>query len=320
MPRTVDGRPLEVLLNPLSLPSRVNNNTVYELLLGKIAEKTGKPYKIPAFNRKGEKWFDFVEQELKKNGISPTEEVFDPQTHKKLEQPITVGNAYILKLHHTSESKISTRGQGSYDQNEAPARGGSETAQAKKLGSLEASALLSSGAYGVLKEGSTLRGQKNDEYWKALREGRDPEAPGHPFVWDKMHALLNGSGYLARKLPGGKERLTFWTDHDLDKTDPIEVKTGDIVDLDTLSPVKGGLFDDAITGGNKWGKISLPFPVVNPAAENVVRKMLGLTEEQFRDIMAGKAEMPAHLLLGKSVKPRKTERNKNNHPTVNGGF
>jgi len=298
MPRTTDGKPLEVLLNPLGLPSRVNNNLIYEILLGKIAAHNGKPYRIPAFNKAGEKWFDFVEKELADNELKKTEEVFDPLSHKKLENPITVGNAYVTKLHHTSESKASVRGQGAYTQDEAPARGGGEMAQAKKLGNLEVSALLSSGAYGVLREGATIRGQKNDEYWKALREGHTPTKPGSPFVWHKLHALLTGSGYLARKIPGGKERLTFYTDKDLERAKPIEVKTGDIVDLDTLAPVKGGLFDDAITGGNAWGKIPLPFPVVNPAAETIVRKVLGLTENQFRDILAGKVEMPAHLMMG----------------------
>lgn len=298
MPRTLDGKPLEVLLNPLGLPSRVNNNLVYEILLGKIAAKTGQPYKIPGFNKQGEKWYDFTEQELKKHGLSPTEELFDPMSHRKLENPVTVGHAYISKLHHTSDSKLSVRGQGSYDNAEQPARGGSEHAQAKKVGNLETAALLSSGAYNVLKESATLRGQKNDEYWKALREGREPARPGSPFVWDKFHALLNGSGYLGRKLPGGKERLTFYTDKDLDKANPIEVKTGDIVDLDSLAPIKGGLFDDAIVGGNSWGRIPLPFPVVNPATETMVRKLLGLTEKQFRDIMAGKEKMPEHLLAG----------------------
>ena len=304
MPRTVDGKPLEVLLNPLGIPSRVNNSLIYELYLGKLAAKTGQPYKVPGFNGKDEKWYEMVEKELARHGVSKTEEVFDPVEHRKLERPINVGNMYFLKLSHTAESKISTRGQGSYDVDAQPSRGGSELAQAKRTSGLETSALRSSGAYQLLKEGVTLRGEKNDAYWQALREGKTPQAPGTPFAWHKFHALLNGAGLHARSLPGGTERLTFWTEKDLDKARPIEVKTGDLVDLDTLNPVKGGLFDAALTGLNSWGYIKTPHPVINPAAESIVMKLLGLTEKQYNRIIAGEEDLPMQLLMKKNRNDR----------------
>ena len=295
MPRTVDGKPLEVLLNHLGIPSRVNSALVYELALGKIAEKTGQPYKMPAFNKPGEKWHEIVEQELRKNGMTDKEEVFDPVMGRKLENPIMVGSGYVLKLHHTSASKIAARGQGAYDVNQQPLHGGDDSAQSKRLSGLETGALLSSGAYGFLREGATLRGSKNDEYWRMLRQGHEPKEPGTPFVWDKFKALLTGSGYLARKLPGGRERLQFYTDKDLDKAHPIEVRNGELVDLGTMEPTHGGLFDPALTGGNSWGYIKLPSPLPNPAAEDAILKLLGLTEKQYRAIIAGEQELPEHL-------------------------
>jgi len=307
MPRTTDGKNLDVLLNPLGIPSRVNNSLVYELLLGKAAHKAGVPYKIPGFNMPGEKWHDFVKGELDKHGLSETEEVFDPQDNRKLENPITVGVGHILKLHHTSGSKFSTRGQGSYDVNEQPSKGGGDLAQAKRLSGLETHALLSAGAYGVLRDMSTLRGQRNDEYWRALRSGHEPKNPGTPFAFNKFHALLNGAGFHARKLPDGVQRLSFWTDKDLDAVDPIEVKNGELVDSETLESVKGGLFDDAMTGNNRWGAINLPFKVPNPAAETAIRKLLGLTEKSFRAILAGQETMPPHLLMAPPKKNVKTD-------------
>jgi DNA-directed RNA polymerase subunit beta len=297
MPRTSDGKPLEVLLNPLSIPSRVNNSVLYELLLSKVAAKTGKPYKLPGFNQPGEKWYDFVKQELEKNGVSDTEEVFDPVEGKKLENPVTVGVGHVLKLHHTAESKLHVRGIGAYTADRQPLHGSSEAGGAKRLSVLETHSLMSSGAYNFLREGSTLRGQKNDEYWRMLRQGYEPRAPGRPFVWDKFRALLNGAGYSAHSLPGGVERLQFWTDRDLDKAHPKDVKTGDIVDIGTMEPIKGGLFDEALTGTGNWGQIHLPFPVPNPAAEDVIRKLLGLTEKQFRSILSGDADLPENLRL-----------------------
>jgi intein/homing endonuclease len=126
MPRTKDGKPLDVLFNQLGLVSRVNANMMYEAMLGKVAEKTGKKYKLPTFNKNSEKWYDFVENELKKNNLSDVEAVYDPVIDRDLDQPIAVGNAYFLKLHHTSDSKLSSRGQGIYDQNEMPVKGGEE--------------------------------------------------------------------------------------------------------------------------------------------------------------------------------------------------
>lgn len=295
MPRTTDGNPLEVLLNPLGVPSRVNNSIIYELLLGKVAQKLGQQFKLPSFNRPDEKWYDFVEQKLKEAGLTDTEEVFDPMANKKLENPITVGVGHVLKLHHTSESKLSARGQGAYTADQQPLHGGSEAGKSKRLSGLETHSLMSSGAYHLLREGATLRGQRNDEYWRMLRQGYEPRPPGAPFVWDKFKTLLQGAGYQTKNLGEGRIRLQFWSDRDLERESPIEVKTGDLLDIGTMQPVKGGLFDDALTGSNSWGYVQLPHPVPNPAAEDMIRKLLGLTEKQFRAVMAGEAELPEHL-------------------------
>jgi hypothetical protein len=295
MPRTKDGNPLEVLLNPLGIPSRVNNGIIYELLLGKAAAKMGQPVKVPSFNKPGERWYDFVAKTLKDNDLAETEEVFDPMSNRLLENPITVGVGHILKLHHTSASKASARGQGGYDLDQQPLKGGSEAAKAKRLSGLEVHSLLSAGAYNTLREGATLRGQKNDEYWRALRQGYKPKPPGTPFVWEKFQTLLTGAGLQARKVDGGKLRLGPFTDDDLDKRGAVDIKSGDLVDMNTMDSIPGGLFDQALVGNNKWGKISLPFKLPNPAFEPAVRHLLGLTEKELRGIMSGQMELPEHL-------------------------
>lgn len=295
MPRTLDGKPLEVLLNPLGIPSRANNSMIYELLLGKIAAKRGEPIRLPGFNGPEERWHELVRRMLDEEGVPDTEEVFDPVMNKKLGKPVTVGMGYMLKLHHTSASKSSARGQGGYDANQQPLKGGSESAQSKRMSNLEAHSMLSAGAYANLREGSTLRGQKNDEYWRTLRSGNTPKPPGRPFVWDKFKALLVGAGMHARDLGKGNIRLGPFTDADLDKQDPITIETGELVDLHTLDPVKGGLFDTALVGSNKWGRIELPFEIPNPAFEPAIRNLLGLTEKEMREIMAGRMELPERL-------------------------
>lgn len=295
MPRTLDGKPLELLLNQMGIPSRVNPSLPYELLLGKLARITGKPYKLPAFNKPDENWHEQVAAELAKYGVSDREEVFDPKYNRKLEQPILVGDGHIQKLHHTGESKHSARGQGSYDANMQPSHGGGAGAMSKRLSGLESYGLLSAGAYNILRDGATVRGTKNDDYWSRLRQGHDAPEPGSPFVWQKFQALLNGAGYATKDGKDGEQRLQMMTDKDLDAHTPMEVKTGDIVDLGSLEAINGGLFDPALTGANKWGSITLPFKVPNPAAHDMLRKLLGMTEKEFRAVLAGQAELPARL-------------------------
>jgi len=114
-------------------------------------------------------------------------------------------------------------------------------------------------------------------------------------VWDKFQALLTGSGLHARKIADGKMRLGPFTDDDLEKRKPMRIETGDLVDMNTMEPVKGGLFDQTLVGSNRWGKIELPFAVPNPAFEDAVRHLLGLTKKDLRAILAGEKDLPEHL-------------------------
>ena len=288
MPHTEDGKPLDALLNPLSLVSRANPASQHEIRLGKIAALLGKPLKIPSYLPKGQSWNDYISQLEDQHGVTSKERVFDPESQRFLANPVTVGNAFINKLHHTSAGKLSMRGSGSYDANEQPSRGGGENAGAKRFSGLENFAALSSGAYALLRENSTLRGQRNDQYWRDLRSGKPTKAPGSPFVWDKFQAILSGAGINPREVSKGRFRLAPFTDKDLDAHNPIEVKNGELVDLKTLGSVDGGLFDKRLVSGESWGRIKLPRPVINPAMEDAVRNLLGLTKNQLGDVLAGR--------------------------------
>lgn len=291
MPRTMDGKPLDVLFNQLGLVSRVNANTMYEAMLGKVAEKTGKKYKLPTFNTKDNaKWYDFVENELKKNNLSDVEEVYDPLLDRKLDQPIAVGNAYFLKLHHTSESKISSRGQGIYSQDEQPVKGGEEGMKSKRHSGLENAAILSSGAYNILKDAIHLRGQRNDDYWRKVRMGQTPTlAAKSPFIWDKYLAIMQGSGINTKRTDNGESiQATPFTDKDFDQFNPVEIQNDNIVDFKTMRPLEGGLFDPAMSVANKWGKITLDQHYPNPAFEDTIISLLGIKKSIFNDIMSGK--------------------------------
>lgn len=293
MPRGADGKPFEALFNQLTLPSRANASGYFEMMLGKVAAAKGQPLKYTGFTKPNEYWYDVVERALKEAGLSDVEEVYDPVFNQKLEQPIASGNQYILKLQHMAALKTSSRGTGGYTLDELPARGGDDGA--KRLSGLETTALKSAGAYGTIREGATIRGQRNDEYWRLLRDGYKPPEPGKPFVWNKFLALLGGAGINVRDLGRGKLRLSPMTEAALEERKPLEVRSAATVDFKTLQPKPGGLFDRALVSGNRWGYIKLPEPMVNPAYEDSVRHLLGLKLKDLQAIAAGEMELPEHL-------------------------
>ena len=148
MPKDREGRPFEVLVSPLGLISRVNPAQVVEAALGKIAAKTGKPFKIADFDDTKD-LVDFAQKELARHGLSDTEDVIDPETGRKIPGVLT-GSRFFMKLHHTAESKGQGRSTGGYTAEGTPAKGGSEGA--KRVGMLELGALLSHGAGKVIRD------------------------------------------------------------------------------------------------------------------------------------------------------------------------
>jgi len=301
MLRGVDGKPVDLLLNQLGLPSRVNASLPYELALGKIARKMGQPFKLNAFNEEGTSRQRQVEDLLKQHGVSFEEEVFDPVSNTKIDRPISVGDGYVMKLVHSGELKKSSRGVGSYDSDMQPLRGGSAGGQSKRVSGLEQSAYLAAGAYATQRENATLRGTRSDEYWRQVRAGETPAEPGEPFVWKKFQALLCGSGMFAKKLGKGRLRLGPMTDKILAQQNPVELKNGELVDLNNFEPISGGLFDPALVGGSKWGRISLPKSLPNPAFENSIRTLLSITKKEFDGIISGKVHIGPD---GKVIKVR----------------
>lgn len=292
MPQTKDGKPLDVLLNQLSIYSRVNSALIYEMMLGKLAKKTGKPIVVNGFSAPGVSQQQEVQRRLDEAGIPSEEQVYDPQEDRDLENPIMVGNAFVMRLHHTADDKQSSRGIASYDQNMQPSKGSSEGAQAKRQSSLENLALLSSGGYATMREMSTLRGEKSDAFWRDYRAGYKTANPGKPFVWNKFTALLKGPGLKARDHGDGQLRLGPLTDESVDALDPVELRNGEMVHNETLEPVKGGLFDPTTVAMNRWGKITLHQPIPNPAMESDIRTLLKMTRAEFAGVMAGKMELP----------------------------
>lgn len=287
MPKDGQGRPFEVLVSPLGVISRVNPAQVVEAALGKVAEKTGKPFKIKDFDT-AQDLIDFAKQQLRQHNLSDTEDIIDPETGRKIKGVLT-GNRFFMKLHHTSESKVQGRAMGSYTAEGTPAKGGAEGA--KRVGMLDLGALLSHGAGKVIRDAKMVRGQANPEYWAQFMAGYDPPLPKIPHVYEKFVSQLRAAGINVVRT-GTKSNIMAMTDKDIDGlAGDREIQNADTVDWKgNLKPKPGGLFDETLTGGhggNRWAKITLHEAMPNPVMEEPIRRVLGLTQKQFRAVLAG---------------------------------
>ncbi len=292
MPRSEDGRPLEVLLNPLGLVSRVNATQIVEAVLGKVAEKTGKPYRLKGFDTTQD-LSQYAWDELRKHGFKDTEDVYDPGSDRKI-PGVLVGNRFIMKLVHTAESKLQAREAGEgYTSENQPAKGAG--GHAKRLAMLASNAVLASGAYEVRRDASLIRGQRNEDFWSAFLQGLPLPTPQIPSIYEKLISSLKGAGINAVE-DGPALHLLALTDKDVDTlAGDREIQNGETVRFDKgLEPVEGGLFDPRLTGGAnsaRWSYIKLDEPLPNPAFEDPIRRLLGLTKNRFEAVLAGREKL-----------------------------
>ena len=278
MIQDASGTPIDVLLTSAGVVSRINPGQLIESSLGKIVEKTGKPYKLEAFGRENN--VQFAKDELKKHGLKDKETIYDPTTGKKT-PGVFVGRSYIFKLFKSTDTNYSAHNIESYDANQQPTKGG--VMGAKALGKMEFDALVAHNARNVLRDAATIKSQKNDEFWRAVQLGYPIPTPKTTFSYDKFLNMLTGAGV---KVNRDKHILSLapLTDEDVMDISSGEIRDAKIVKSKDLIPETGGLFDPALTGGltgNKWSHITLAEPIVSPIFRDPVRRLLGLTNTQL---------------------------------------
>lgn len=309
MPQDATGQPLDVILNPQGIITRLNPAQLLEAVLGKIAAKRGKPYVLPAFT--GFDNTEFVLNEMKTHGVSDKETVTDPAMNRKI-PGVLVGKLYMMRLHHIAEDKLSGRGLGAYTAEGIPASGGSD--RPKRIGLGEMQALISHGASRNIEEIKIIKGQKNDEYWHNLTLGMTPASPEVPAAYKRFMSLLRGAGINVQK-KGEQLHLMAMTDKDVDSMSSGEITEPSTVRWMTdygrglkgeksLDPVEGGLFDRGITGGhggNRYSHITLAEPMPQPAMEKVVKSLLGLTQTEFENVLSGKGELQGMGTGGRAI-------------------
>lgn len=273
------------------IAGNTNPMQVHEAVLGKIATKRGEPYRVPDFEDI-EDLADYVSKEAQKHDVQDLEDVYDPETKRKIPKILT-GNRFFMKLHHLAEQKEQGRGLGGYSQDESPAKGGSHGS--KRVSGLDSNAILAHGAYAVLRDARTTRGQRNEDYWMAFMEGYDPQITKVPLVYQKFVNELRGAGVNVVS-DGPKLHIMAMTNKDVESlAGNRRITRGDTVRLDKgLEPIAGGLFDPKLTGGHygdKFAYIQLSEPMPNPVMEDPIRHMLGLTQKDLREVIAGRKEV-----------------------------
>jgi DNA-directed RNA polymerase subunit beta len=286
MPTSKDtGKPADLVLNPASVTSRINLGQIMEAAAGRIAQKTGKPYLIHNFEKSNN--VKELIDELKSHGLKDTEEYYDPKTGHSYGQ-IFGGPEYMLKLYKTTDSNLSARNIGGYDNISQPTKGGEEGSKA--VGWMEMLGLLGSDARKNLKEITTTKSEQNEEYWGKFIRGEALPKPKMTMATQKFLDFVRGSGVNV-KIAEGKIQASPLTDHEILSQSNGALKEPLMLNSKNLEPEDGGLFDQVITGGlkgNKWSHYKLAEPMVSPIFENPVKSVLGLSTVEFDGITSGK--------------------------------
>uniref|UniRef100_A0A832G666 DNA-directed RNA polymerase subunit beta n=1 Tax=Ignavibacterium album TaxID=591197 RepID=A0A832G666_9BACT len=196
MPFLPDGTPVDIILNPLGVPSRMNLGQLYETVLGWVGKKMGVKFATPIFD--GAKLED-VKQWLQKAGIDPGSktDLYDGRTGEKFHQKVTCGYIYMLKLSHLVDDKIHARSIGPYSLITQQPLGGKAQFGGQRFGEMEVWALEGYGASHVLQEILTVKSDDvagRAKVYEALVKGENLPEPNIPEAFNVMIKELQGLG------------------------------------------------------------------------------------------------------------------------------
>ena len=200
MPFTPDGTPIDILLNPLGLPSRMNLGQILEVHLGGAAKALGWHVSTPVFDGATQ---EDVEELLQQAGMTPDGKsiLYDGRTGEPFDKPITVGVMYMLKLHHLVDDKIHARSTGPYSLVTQQPLGGKAQFGGQRFGEMEVWALEAYGAAYTLQEMLTV---KSDDVvgrvktYEAIVKGENIPEPGVPESFKVLVKELQSLGLDVR--------------------------------------------------------------------------------------------------------------------------
>ncbi|MDX5325707.1 MAG: DNA-directed RNA polymerase subunit beta [Bacteroidota bacterium] len=196
MPFLEDGTPVDIVLNPLGVPSRMNIGQIYETVLGWAGHKLGKKFATPIFDGAS---LDEINKHTDDAGLPRfgTTHLFDGGTGDRFDQPATVGIIYMLKLGHMVDDKMHARSIGPYSLITQQPLGGKAQFGGQRFGEMEVWALEAFGASNILREILTVKSDdvvgRAKTYESIVKGDRMPE-PGIPESFNVLLHELRGLG------------------------------------------------------------------------------------------------------------------------------
>ncbi|TLY15693.1 MAG: DNA-directed RNA polymerase subunit beta, partial [Nitrospirae bacterium] len=196
MPYLPDGTPVQIVLNPLGVPSRMNVGQILETHLGWAARALGLHVSSPVFDGASEKE---IKELLKKAKLPPSGQsaLFDGRTGEPFGSPVTVGHMYMMKLHHLVDDKIHARSIGPYSLVTQQPLGGKAQFGGQRLGEMEVWALQAYGAASTLQEFLTVKSDDvpgRSRMYEAIVKGEPFLEPGLPESFNVLVKELQSLG------------------------------------------------------------------------------------------------------------------------------
>jgi DNA-directed RNA polymerase subunit beta len=194
MPFLEDGTPVDICLNPLGVPSRMNLGQIYETVLAWAGVKLGRKYATPIFDGAS---LDEVSKELKDAGLPDFGRtyLYDGLTGEKFDQPVTVGVSYMLKLGHLVDDKMHARSIGPYSLITQQPLGGKAQFGGQRFGEMEVWALEAFGASNILQEILTVKSDDvigRAKAYESIVKGENMRKPNIPESFNVLVHELRG--------------------------------------------------------------------------------------------------------------------------------
>ena len=228
MPFLPDGTPLQIVLNPLGVPSRMNIGQVLEVHLGYAAKALGFKIATPVFDgaRENDIWEALKEAGLNEDGKSI---LYDGRTGEPFDRPVTVGYMYMLKLHHLVDDKIHARSTGPYSLVTQQPLGGKAQFGGQRFGEMEVWALEAYGAAYTLQEILTV---KSDDVvgrvktYEAIVKGENVPEAGIPESFRVLVKELQSLGLDVKVYSEGNEEVELkeYVEDEIDDELPVNIE------------------------------------------------------------------------------------------------
>ena len=224
MPYLPDGTPIDIVLNPQGVPSRMNLGQVLEVHLGEVARTLGVKFATPIFD--GASGTD-IKELFKIAGIREDGKtyLYDGRTGERFDNPVTVGIMYVLKLHHLVDDKIHARSTGSYSLVTKQPLGGKAQFGGQRFGEMEVWALEGYGAAHTLQEMLTVKSddiKQREKTYLAIVKGENIPKPGIPESFRVLVKELQGLGLNLEMYSENNEEVILKEDEDLEKDNTIK--------------------------------------------------------------------------------------------------